>query len=371
MVNVFIFTTSIEHTTHRKAARLLQSNGANVLYSGFCRNNFPEGKLEGIKVVRLGNVSHGNYFKRLITGIKTIKKIRALGKDSDIVYCFTLDGLIISYLSFLFSKKKFVFQVQDIRPIFFGTSLISKLAKVLEKYTLRHVSLLVVSSPNYYNDYFKPEYAFPEERVLVIENKLVSEVAYEERVTDSFDPIVIGYFGVLRCSRSWECLFNTVSKNQVGLRLYLRGKIDAIPEMEKLIVPFKNISYGGMYRSPEDLADVYSKVDLVWACYPFSNKNEGNWKMARTIRFYEAIAFKKPVIVQKGTAQEEEVLSLNIGVVVDMNNPSDVKRTLENITFDDIQEWKSNIEALPKSYAFHDNEHRDLVNRIEILKGNV
>ncbi len=62
-------------------------------------------------------------------------------------------------------------------------------------------------------------------------------------------------------------------------------------------------SYLGPYQAPKDLSFIYSMVDVVWASYPFSDRTTvGNHLYARTNRFYESLYFKKPFIVQKGTA---------------------------------------------------------------------
>lgn len=105
MSKIFIFTTAIEHTTHRKSAILLASEGADVVLAGFTRNNFPTTEIKALPIFQLGTISHGSYFSRIIKGFKSLYKIRRLAKELDVIYCFTLDGLIISSLA-LFSLIK-------------------------------------------------------------------------------------------------------------------------------------------------------------------------------------------------------------------------------------------------------------------------
>jgi|SRR5690554_4238363 len=368
MRNILVFTTAIEHTTHRKAAILLANEGANVSLAGFTRNNFPASKIENIAVYQLGTISHGSYLTRIMKAFKSLHKIRDLAKEQEVIYCFTLDGLIISSLALFFIKKKWVYQVQDIRPIYFGNGLKNKLARFLEKWMLKKVDLLVVSSKEYYTGHFKPLYNFDDEKVRVIENKLPRDfVVKSEQTKEKRKVLVIGYFGVLRCLRSWEILYQLARNAPNDINLLLRGKPDAMPNLDEQIIGDKNITYGGLYKSPDDLHSLYSAVDIVWACYPYSEERYGNWKLARTIRFYEALAYAKPVIVQKGTAQEKDVLKYNIGLVIDMSAPDTVLESLQAITSDMLDDWKRNIAELPRNYLFHNDEHQKLLKAINEL----
>lgn len=364
-MKVLFFTTAIEHTTFRKTARMLEKEGVEVHIIGFTRNNYPYIE-DGLSVQSLGQLNHGNYIKRLFTLLRFIKTLRKEALNYDIVYTFTADTLFISLLALSFMRKEFVYQIQDIRPIYFGNSFKSKVARVFEKSLMKRIKLLVVSSINFYEGFFKVKYDFPKNKVLVIENKLekTPNVLQTKKTINS--KITIGYFGVMRCQRSWLILKKLMDNHKSRFNLYMRGKTIAIPNLEEVLENTTNIEYDGMYKSPNDLRELYSRVDIVWAAYPFSvNNKEGNWKYARTIRFYEACAFGKPVIVQKGTPQAKEVEKHKIGIVIDMNSIKDTVDILSSITFDLIDEWKINISKLPISYYIHQDEYSILLAKIK------
>lgn len=365
-MNILFFTTAIEHTTFRKTAKMLQKEGAKVKMLGFTRNNFPSSAKSDLDIQSFGSISHGNYISRIIKLLKIIPSFLREATEADVIYNFTLDTLVISKLFLFFRKKVWVYQIQDIRAVYFGESLKSKLFRKLENYFINRVDLVVVSSHNYYTDFFKKHYNLSKKKVLIIENKLTSPVdIIDEKEEIVNNKITIGYFGVMRCKRSWEILKEFVKENKDKANLYLRGKPNAIPDIESQLKSIENISFGGLYRSPEDLNDIYNEVDVVWAAYPYSEKYDGNWRYARTIRFYEALAFGKPVIVQKGTPQEKDVLENNIGLVIDMSEFNESKKMLDSITTDDIKKWKTNIEALPTSYYYHKNEYKELLTTLE------
>src|SRR5690606_14629760 len=129
---ILFFTTAIEHTTFRKTAKMLHDEGAHVHIIGFTRNNFPENKMDGLTIESLGTLSHGNYFSRMIKLFKFLSLLRKRAHHYDVIYNFTLDTLIISKLALLFKRKKWIYQVQDIRTIYFENSIKSKFTRFLE-----------------------------------------------------------------------------------------------------------------------------------------------------------------------------------------------------------------------------------------------
>lgn len=361
-MRILFFTTALEHTTFRKTAEMLQKEGATIKMLGFTRNNFPVSSYNGLEIHSFGCISHGNYFSRIIKLLKIIPLFYKEAKKSDVIYNFTLDTLILSRLFLLFRRKIWVYQIQDIRSVFFGRSLKNRIFRRLEKRFINRMDLVVVSSINFYTGFFKKHYNLSEDKVIVIENKVRQ---FQDKKVKNIDvkkiKNTIGYFGVMRCRQSWLILKKIAEHNPDKVGLYLRGKPVAMPEIETEIKGIDNITFDGMYKSPEDLQDIYSRVDVVWAAYPYSKASDGNWKYARTIRFYEALAFGKPVIVQKGTPQEQDVVEKNIGIVVDMGDIEGTIQSLLSIKQTDIQQWEENIKILPSSYYVHTDEYSRLL----------
>lgn len=366
-IKILFFTTALEHTTYRKTAKMLQKEGASIRLIGFTRNNFPISEMDSLSTRNLGVISHGNYFSRIFRLLNLLLILRKEAKDYPVIYNFTIDTLLISKLSLSFKKKMWIYQIQDIRPIYFGNSLKSRIMRALEKWLMRHVDFVVVSSKNYYENYFQPLYGLDKSKIEIIENKLIFgsiSPSFLERSSEN-KKITIGYFGVLRCERSWQILKHAATTNEKKLNVFLRGKPIAIPNLENQIEDSNNIRYEGPYKSPDDLNELYNQVDVVWAAYPYNKSKDGNWKYARTIRFYEALAFKKPVIVQKGTPQAKDVEENGIGLVVDMANIEETTQTILKIDQKQLDSWRDNINILPKKYYYHSNEYKHFMKRIE------
>lgn len=98
----------------------------------------------------------------------------------------------------------------------------SRLARFLEKLMFKKIDLLVVSSKEYYTEHFKPLYNFDDKKLRIIENKLPHDfIVNSEPAKEKGSNIVIGYFGVLRCQRSWKILFQLAKENSKCINLQL------------------------------------------------------------------------------------------------------------------------------------------------------
>jgi glycosyltransferase involved in cell wall biosynthesis len=264
----------------------------------------------------------------------------------------------------LFYKKKFVYHIHDIREIFIDNRLINRFARTVEKVLLKRLSILVVSSYAFYENHFLKHYNFPSSNVFLLENKLESDplLSTSDKLDIPIDngTIKIGYYGVLRCNRSWDILKTAIALAKGRLVLNARGVHDQINNFTLDVSKSENINYDGSYKGFDDLEEMYQKFDIVWAAYPFGNHKNGNRLWARTVRFYEACAFGRPVIVQANTQQAKDVLKYNIGLVVDMSNIEQAAKQILSITPVMINTWKSNLAGLDRSMFIHTDEYTQL-----------
>ncbi len=317
----------------------------------------------------LGKISHGNYYHRIFPLLMAAMKLRREIGRYDVIYVFGLDMLFLSYLiDFLsFRRREIVYELGDIREAMTEKSFKAIMLRFFERKLIKNVFLIVVTSQAFVKEYFKKIQKVKTKHYYVVENKIQKKEALlslSEPISDKErGSITIGYFGLLRCPRSWEIL-KKVSENGKGkFKLSVRG----IPfgPLESIDGDFQGngmISYGGAYEAPQDLPKMYNEVDLVWACYPFSSEETGNHIWARTNRFYEACFFKKPMIVQSGGEDAKSVMKLGIGEAFDLSDVDSVVEKILNIKHDDIEIWKYQIENIPERIFHYTDEHEELFN---------
>ncbi|MFV1985158.1 MAG: hypothetical protein ACC657_16535 [Thiohalomonadales bacterium] len=334
------------------------------------------GKKIDFEMNTLGEITHVSYLKRFVLIVKSVNKIRSAVRKTDVVYTFGLDMLFLGWISKQLSFKKnvkLVYEVGDIREILIGKAPINHLARLFEKFLLRYVSVLVITSKAFYTEYFNKVQNTKSLRYHVVENKLDTDIMSAARSQEiagkDNKEFTIGYFGVLRCARTLEILKMLAVKGNGKIKIYLRGLrgIKTQKEYDQL-VSTEGVVNEGPYVVPDDLSAMYNSVDMVWACYPYNGKEVGNWCWAKTIRFYESCYFKKPVFVQTGTEDCKTVEQYGIGICLDLEK---IEKTVDYILLlsdAEISEWKKNINELPEHVYMYSDEHEKLITLLKKLK---
>lgn len=365
---IFILQVA-SHARYWRRIDMITELGVTAKVFAFEREYY-KGNKESKIYTSLGSVQRENYARRIVPLLKAVMQIRDGIKDTDVIYTFGLDTFFIGYLSSLFQRKKvkFVYEVGDIRKVFTKNGVVGKFFRLLEKFVLRKAYLVVVTSEAFINEYFKGIQRVRNVKYHVIENKPELNELFKEkqaRIKGENAKIKIGYFGVLRCLRSWEILKDLLEKYPDKFELYIRGLIVEPKTIEEECNRMSNVQYDGTYVVPNDLNRMYNQIDIVWACYPYQGKQLGNWCWAKTTRFYEACFFQKPMITQAGTQDASVVSKYNVGIELDL---SDVISSVERLCHLDnsrLRQMENNYKHVPMDLFTYNNEHEKLVAILE------
>jgi succinoglycan biosynthesis protein ExoL len=229
------------------------------------------------------------------------------------------------------------------------------------------VRIVVATSPAYVSEYFKGWQHLNQVDYYVIENKLEPDGVSVPQVVRPVMPdgvLRIGYFGLLRCERSWEILKRAAKEGRGRLLIVVRGIPMGLPNLVAEAQALPHIEYGGPYEAPADLPTLYSQIDMVWAAYGYMGRRIGNWRWARTNRFYESCFFGKPMFAQTDTADGHVVSELGLGTCVDMASIEKAAESILNISATDMEAWVSNLRCLAPELYVHTDEHQRLLDRL-------
>jgi len=329
------------------------------------------------KTVSLGRIMHGAYIARIGSLFKAIIISSKYMQKRSIVYCFGLDMTLIAIFSSLGSQTSIVYEVADIRSLMLKKSIAGRFSRWLERIVVQYIDSVVVTSPLYIQHYFLDFQGIKSiEKFHVLENKLskkqIAQLTFNQVLDSEIAEsgtkrkIVIGYFGLLRCARSIEILRKLANTSYKGFEFHINihGKTMGEVDNDDLIGN-QNIEYFGEYKWPDDLAAMYQKVDIVWACYPYGDSVPGNWQWAKTNRFYEACVFSKPMIVLKNSGDAEAVRKYGIGVEVDMEDTITVVNDLKRmLNFETLHKLEKSMCSLPTEVYQYEKEHEQLIKKI-------
>lgn len=375
-MKITFILSSTAHVRFLKRVEIINNiDSVDIRTFAFERKGSFPGKQVNFDMQLLGAITHESYLKRFGHILKAVSKIKSGVKNTDVVYTFGLDMLFLGWISKLLSgnkNAKLVYEVGDIREILLGDSLLNKIFRNLEQFLIKRINLLVVTSKAFYTEYFIKVQNAKFLQYCVIENKLdnkwLSSIQKSEYQKNQNNTFIIGYFGVLRCERTFEILKQVAQKAEGKIQIYIRG-IAGIPNKQQLETAQKTpgITYGGAYIVPDDIPEMYNSVDMVWACYPYQGSNAGNWCWARTIRFYESCFFKKPLFAQKGTEDCKAVEKYGIGVCLNLETVDETVDYILSLTQNDVENWNNNMDKLPEQIYMHTDEHHQLIKKLHSL----
>lgn len=363
---------SASYSLYQTRIGALEKMGVQPNILAFERDSYP-GKPWATGYRSLGKLQHESYYRRFVPFAKAMPVVRAAAKESDAIYAFGLDLLFLGWLATraLDNQMKIIYDVFDIRKVLVGEGWISRSLRWLERCLVRRVDLLVATSEAYITEYYQGMLGLTDFPYQVIENKLDARLLPQppsHTPRDGWDDTLrVGYFGVIRCRRSWEILKKAVERGEGRIRLYLRGIFLGLEDLEEEIGRTAYVHYGGPFVVPDDLPTIYGQVDMVWAAYPYGGNGIGNWRWARTHRFYEASFFRRPMFVQAGTQDGRVVESLGLGACLDLSDIENAVESILSIGETEFSQWKRNLSDLPEEIYIYSDEHKNL---LETIRGN-
>jgi succinoglycan biosynthesis protein ExoL len=307
------------------------------------RNELPtEGVIE---LVDFGIVKNKRYVERGFQVVKAVRLMRNIirkhaGKAL-YFYAFGLDCLLIARLSGL---SRGVYEVGDIQ---FPRQL-TNLYALLERVVLPEKSTLVVTSPYFLIELSKTLSSWVTSAV-VIENKVPSLVL--DRVVSSprvskvvaYRRLRIGVIGFLRYEQPLKEILAFAAENLTFCELLCWGD-GPYADLFRL-ANLENVRFFGDFKNPDDLATIYSQVDINYVVYGDFSVTDGV-RTALPNKLYESVAFEVPLICRSGTALSAVIDEWGVGAGIELQQ---VSRLNEYISQSQLAVWRENCRRVSRS----------------------
>ena len=315
----------------------------------------------------LGTVSPRKYFSRLMNYIRAFFYLRKRVSQFDITYTWGMDSGVVLILAIIMSfgkRVKFIYNIRDIHPLAEKNCRFGFFFRRLEKFVMENSDLVVSTSPHFINKYAKKMLGLKHVKYMVLENKTPPELhAIVDRKmlktsTDGQTP-VIGYMGMMSYARVLE---NIKKASELGVKFFLAGHNYCGESFQKDLKKYPNIFYAGPYKNPDDMERLFEHCDISWVVNNDFFKPESGDQWAMCNRFYEALFFKKPLIVQAEGPHSDYVLKHDIGVCIDTRDFDSAIEIMRGISIDDINRWKANMENLDAAdFMLSGDEYSEVV----------
>ena len=356
-MNLVVFTYDYQDPRFHKRLRMFRSLGYSVAWLAYNRNknvpvppwvsnDFPHQILERTFARRYG--------KRLVSMLRTIYRLTRRGsflKTADVVYCIAPDNLVtveclrrLGHMPF-----KVVYELADVMPAMMSKGIVGICGRAAERWALRNVKLVTVSSPAYVQHYLDPVQHYRGSHFL-LENKLLSSDLVcpvpRPQASVAEGPLKVGFFGNLKCQRSLEVIGLLAQELLGKCTFILRGYVDSATSgiLHRVTSNNPNVQFAGPYRHPADLPEIYGQIDLCWGFDFCDSSHNSKWCLAN--RTYEAGLYCVPLLTQSGTTNGEFVDRIGLGWSFDEPILTSVGRFLRSVGRDAILAKKGRIATL-------------------------
>ncbi|WP_052700991.1 hypothetical protein [Loktanella sp. S4079] len=325
----------------RRRAQFFQTAGATVI--GIMPHR-GEPKPAPFDVISLGETRDNSYLARLGTVVKsltmrpcTIPQLH----DIDVLYARNLDMLICAHAFRLRHRLRvpIVYECLDIHALLIGSGRAASALRRLEGALLRKSDTLVYSSERFVDQYFDIHHPGTYQKILV-ENRINPADVPPRPTAISTNPdtaLKIGWIGNLRCCKSLELLKQIGRDFAPNVEIHIHGypAQNVFPDFGGDIKDAPGVTYHGPYNGAQDLAAIYSSIDVVWATDWYEAGHNSVWQIPN--RLYEGGYFGVPAITLNGTETGRIVQSWGAGWQFDAPAQETVPALIQTLVNDRAQ----------------------------------
>jgi succinoglycan biosynthesis protein ExoL len=279
--------------------------------------------------VDLGETRDNRYVQRvssIFAGARRAARHEELLRGAGLLYARNLDMLAMASLvrRRLGLAAPLVYECLDVHHRLTGPSRAARALRGLERRLLEGCALVVISSPRFETEHFAVHYPGLC-RFMLVENRLIEGDAFAPRPAPREappgaarqGPLRIGWFGNLRCRRSFDLLAGLAARFPGRVEIVLRGypAPGVFDDLPGAVSAVPGMRFEGRYRAPGDLAAIYREVDLIWAGDWYEEGANSLWLLPN--RIYEGGYFATPALAPAGTETARWVAEREAGFLLE------------------------------------------------------
>ena len=264
-----------------------------------------------------------SYFTSAVKYYRSLKVVRP-----SVIVVNNIDVLLLHFIVNIVVRNNsvIVMEISDLREHAYSFSIKSFFIALLEKHIFRLVDKLIVTSPMFYDSYYRKLY---HKKHFVLENKPLSDMMPLKLKKIKNKKVVIGIVGLLLQEKPYRTLFDYVKfDDSYEVHVYGCGLYQYM--VEEFAGKYENIKYFGAYNFFEDSAKIYSSLDVLYMPYDTTNNSVNN-RIALPNKLYEAMYYKVIVLTSLNTYLGEIVEKYKIGITVKCCDENDLIKSLRFI----------------------------------------
>jgi succinoglycan biosynthesis protein ExoL len=301
---------------------MLKIASAQVIVIGFRRTAERLKDVEGCETIDLGATRDGALLARIGSVAAVAMRLARLQKVLRGCQVMLARNLEMLFLAVKARRRyapnaSLVFECLDIHRMLLSKNLSGRLLRSIETSLIRDVDLILTSSSRFISEYFNPRnFNCP---ITILENKVLlvdHEISRPRQPSQPIGPPwKLGWFGMLRCRRSFEMLRSVAQGADGNLQVRIAGRPSSkeFPDFETLLAGSPHVTFTGPYGFDE-LPALYGDVHFSWAVDFFEQGLNSSWLLPN--RIYESSFFGSVPIAVEGVETARWLAKKQIGVIL-------------------------------------------------------
>jgi len=343
----------LDPAVHRRV-RMLKIGGAGLVVIGFRRSTAAPKSIEGCETIDLGETRDGALLARIGSIASVMRRLQTFEgplRDCQVVLARNLEMLYLAVNARrrYASGAALIFECLDIHRLLLGKGLPSRLLRSLEARLMQDVNLVLTSSPRFVTEYFAPRHVSPpiqivENKVLIVDQGATVRSGQMQRIAGP--PWRLGWFGMIRCRRSFEILSSVARDAGGALEVKIAGRPSPkeFPDFEALVARSPHVTFTGPYRS-DDLPALYGDVHFSWAVDFFEQGLNSSWLLPN--RVYESTLFGAVPIAVDGVETARWLNDRGVGVRLDGDPSAALRGVLQRLTASEYRDMADAVRNIP------------------------
>lgn len=359
MTRLIVFGFDANEAAQIRRIRSYLSSGFEVQGFTMRRDNMNSEFTPFWPNVHLYQVANESILRRIKAILGSVVKVaghRDLLRGADVIVARNLDMLAIAVAARWLTpgqKPPVIYECLDIHGLMTNPGKKGRIFRWLERRLLAHTASIIVSSPAFVSQYFKPVQGW-NGSITLLENKLwidddkLKRPAATPRAIPADAPITLGWVGTLRCPRSLDLLCAAADAMGDRLRIELHGVVHdhAVPDLKERIAARTNMEFHGAYSYPEGLDPIYTSCDMVWSQDLWQWGTNSTWLLPN--RIYEASFFGCPSIAVEGCETGDRVAA-GLGWTIAKPEAEDLIALLQGLSRDEIEAKRQELLSMPEN----------------------
>ena len=355
MLRVTYLAHDLDDPSIWRRVEMLRRGGAKLRIAGFRRG---EGDLPQPATV-LGHTANGRMVQRVRAILAAWPRIaRALPPQPsgpEIILARNLEMLALGarLARARGESARLVYELLDIHGMMLGDNPRARALRRIEAGLLHKTALTVISSPAFDTRYLR-HYRQPVTPTVLVENKPFAGLAAatSQAAPDGIEhggPLIIGWFGMLRCRWSLRVLDALTRAAPGRFRVVLRGRpaLDVMGDFYQVVAANPDLSYPGPYDWPGDLPDIYAAVDVAWLIDRYQAGQNSDWLLPN--RLYEGCLNGAVPVTLAGTEVSRRAADWGGGITVSAPEIDAVSAALSGLDANALARLRAAVATIPRS----------------------